>query len=135
MSAAKSRFITLVSFCFVGTIGFLMDTLVLYMLRNTLGLYYGRLISFSISVLCTWILNKKITFKTKQSGLSAKRELFFYGLLMLIGGAVNYSVFVVMTKFSIYVYQNPIIGVGLGSIAGMLVNLTSTRFFLFNKVI
>ncbi len=50
-------------FIFAGTIGFLVDTGVLYLVKAQCGLYWGRAISFLCAASVTWILNRSRTFQ------------------------------------------------------------------------
>jgi putative flippase GtrA len=121
----------ILTFGVVGSIGFVVDTAVLYLLKGHLGLFYGRLSSFVAAAFTTWLINRSWTFKEKRSTLSAKYEFLAYFLLMLIGGAVNYAVYaVIISKYPIAA-RYPIIGVAAGSIAGMFVNLVTSRTLLF----
>ncbi|EEP93573.1 hypothetical protein yaldo0001_40510 [Yersinia aldovae ATCC 35236] len=52
---------------------------------------------------------------------------------MLGGGVINYGLYSwLITAYKI-VLENPIIGIAAGSIAGMVVNLATSRFILFRK--
>lgn len=120
-------------FCFAlsGVFGFAADTFVLYILKDVLGLYLSRCVSFSCAVFVTWFFNKKITFKYRCSNCSASKEFVSYFGLMLIGGVVNYGVFVMtVSQFSLP-FQYPVIGVALGSLAGMMFNWATAKTFIF----
>ncbi|CNL80459.1 GtrA-like protein [Yersinia aldovae] len=116
-----------------GIIGFLVDTAVLYLLRGCWGPFIARGFSFFAAVLVTWLFNRAITFKKKRSGMNPQNEFFSYLLLMLGGGVINYGLYSwLITAYKI-VLENPIIGIAAGSIAGMVVNLATSRFILFRK--
>lgn len=119
------------AFGVVGTIGFIVDTSVLYLTKSHFGLFYGRATSFVCAAFTTWLINRAWTFKHKRSSLDAKSEFAVYFLLMLMGGAVNYSsYYFTVSKYPVAA-SHPIIGVAVGSIAGMFVNLMSSRMILF----
>ena len=115
----------------VGTIGFLIDVAVLHFLGGLIGLFYGRAVSFLAAVLVTWLLNRRWTFKHLRSGLASSREFAVYLVLMLVGGAVNYAVYVTLVVSYQLALQHPVIGVAAGSLAGMLINFLASRFILF----
>lgn len=115
----------------VGTIGFLVDVAVLYSLAGLIGLFYGRAVSFLAAVLATWVLNRRWTFKHRRSGLASSREFAIYLVLMLVGGAVNYAVYVGLVVSYQLALQHPVIGVAAGSLAGLLINFLASRFILF----
>ena len=117
-------------FGFVGIVGFLVDTGVLYLIKDLCGLYVARIFSFIAAVLTTWVLNRLITFKQDGSGLTKLNEFFAYFFLMLFGGVVNYLTFALLVANFDSVIRHPIVGVALGSIAGLMVNfLTANNLF------
>ena len=118
-------------FGLVGAIGFTVDTAVLYLVSESVGLYFGRLLSFMTSVLATWILNRNLTFADRRSDKPKYHELTIYFLLMTLGGLVNYSTYAILIHHNTLVHQQPVLGVAAGSLAGMLLNLFSARHFLF----
>lgn len=118
-------------FGLVGFIGFIVDSGVLYLLKSSLGLYYGRLFSFLSAVLTTWLLNRHLTFSQRASGLTLSQEFSRYLGLMLGGGVVNYLSYALLVYYVEFVARQPVWGVAVGSCAGMMVNYLSSRFFIF----
>jgi putative flippase GtrA len=114
-----------------GVIGFLVDTGVLYLLKSSLGLYYGRLFSFISAVFATWIVNRHLTFSHRASGLSLVNEFVRYFGMMLGGGIVNYVTYALLVYYLVFVARQPVWGVAAGSLAGMLVNYLLARVFVF----
>ena len=114
-----------------GVIGFAVDTVILYLLKDSFGLYLARLFSFLFAVAATWIFNRTITFRTQQSGHSKKMEFGIYLSLMMAGGTVNYATYAFLVAEYLTVASYPIIGIAVGSIAGMTINLVTSRFFLY----
>ncbi len=121
----------LVLFGLVGVIGFIVDAAILYLFKASLGLYYGRLLSFICAVLTTWVLNRHLTFSKRASGLSLTHEFSRYLGLMLGGGVVNYVSYALLVYFVEFVARQPVWGVAVGSVAGMMVNYLLARFFVF----
>jgi putative flippase GtrA len=121
----------LFSFGLVGTVGFLVDTLVLYCaVYCGSGLHFGRLASFMCAVTTTWKLNSRFTFARTRS----KRALSEWGRFVIsqLGGAsVNLGVYFTLIQTSPLVVAHPILGVASGSISGMCVNYTVARLFVF----
>ncbi|UXL11330.1 GtrA family protein [Enterobacter cloacae] len=120
-------------FAISGGFGFLVDTAVLYLLIGSLGPYIARGLSFLSAVLFTWLFNRSITFKGKRSNMKARSEFVSYLLLMLCGGAVNYGLYSWLMSSHGVVSEYPVIGVAAGSIAGMFVNLATSKLILFRK--
>ena len=120
-------------FAVSGTLGFLVDSLTLYLLKGALGLYLARAVSFLAAVFFTWLFNRSLTFRHQRSGYSWLSEFGVYLALMAAGGSVNYLVFSLLVFFLPVVHAEPIIGVAAGSIAGMFVNWVTSKYFLVRK--
>lgn len=121
----------IILFGFSGLVGFLVDAAVLYLLKDICGVYYGRICSFFCAVLCTWLINRHATFRDRRSGLSKVNELSRYAALMLGGGLVNYSIYALLVSQFDVLRDYLFIAVAAGSLAGMAVNLISSRFLLY----
>ena len=125
-------------FCMVGTVGFMVDVAVVYSLGDVLGWYLARVISFLVAASTTWILNRNFTFKPPsitspilpELPSGRLREYSKYMLSMLAGGGVNYGVYLAILHF-LPAPHAPLIGVALGSIAGLAVNFLSARTLVF----
>ena len=120
-------------FAISGTLGFLVDSLTLYLLKGALGLYLARAVSFLAAVFFTWLFNRSLTFRNQRSGYYRRSEFGVYLALMAVGGSVNYLIFSLLVFFIPLVHAEPIIGVAAGSIAGMFVNWVTSKYFLFRK--
>lgn len=122
----------LVLFGVAGAVGFVVDAGVLYLLKPFLGLYIGRLVSFVCAALTTWVINRRLTFNRRASGLTLRQEFMRYLGLMLGGGVVNYTSYALLVYFVDFVARQPVWGVAVGSCAGMLVNWLLARYFIFH---
>lgn len=118
-------------FLLVGTIGFCVDTAVLYLLKDSVGLYGGRVLSFTASVFATWVLNRNLTFSDRTSGKTKHHEFAIYFSLMMLGGLANYSAYALMIFHFKLANAQPVWAVAVGSLAGMGINLCSSRFLLY----
>lgn len=116
----------------VGGLGFIVDSAVLYLLKSVLGLYGARGVSFIVAVFATWLLNRSITFKERRYHYWYQ-EFAYYFLYMILGGLINIGVYMFLVTISTTINQYPIIGVAIGSIAGMVVNYLSSRFLIFKE--
>jgi putative flippase GtrA len=127
-------------FGLVGGIGFLVDTGVLYaMLASGLGPYGGRVVSFLAAATVTWILNRSFTFRRESppngvhSNTHPAGEWLAYLGLMVIGGLVNYGSYAAAVALFEPVHRFPVIGVALGSIAGMAINFWTSKTMVFER--
>jgi putative flippase GtrA len=127
-------------FATVGGIGFLIDAGVLYgMLTLGLDPYSGRVVSFLAAATATWILNRSFTFRRDSpsqgmySNTHPANEWLAYLGLMAIGGLVNYGSYAAAVAALEPVARHPVIGVALGSIAGMAINFWTSKTLVFER--
>lgn len=123
----------LLRFLLVGIVGFIVDAGLLQLLASTLGPYIARLISFTAAVITTWVFNRSFTFAERQSGLSLPRELGRYFSAMIAGGSVNYALYAALVFFVDFVAQQPVLGVVAGTLAGLSINFTLSKRWIFSE--
>jgi putative flippase GtrA len=115
----------------VGSLGFVVDTAVLYGgLALGLGLYAGRAVSYLAAATTTWALNRSWTFRDRKSGPALQQWATFV-LVCLVGFAFNYGTYVLMVTTLATAAQHPVLGVAAGSLAGMIGNFLLSRRFVF----
>lgn len=120
-------------FGIAGGIGFLVDVAVLYLVMAAgANFYLGRVVSFLCAVWATWQINRNFAFKPSAT-MSLWQEWWRYLFAMLGGGVVNY-LFSAMTVHTLPPGPLvPMLGVAVGSIAGMMVNFVSSKVFVFKQ--
>ncbi len=119
-------------FCVVGVIGLGVDIAVLTLAVKLLGTgpYLGRVLSYLAAATATWALNRRWTFAVaRATGLH--REWAHYLTLNAVGAAVNYAVYALGVLYLPLVREQLWLGVAAGSIAGMLLNYTAMRLWIF----
>ena len=128
---ARSEFLAgLLKFGTVGVFGFIIDSGVLYAgLAIGLDHYSARFLSFLAAVTATWLANRRITFD--QTSRPTFSEWLRYVVANLGGGIVNFAVYFLLTYQFAVVLQFPVIGVGIGSICGLVVNYALTKKIVF----
>ncbi len=115
----------------VGTIGFVVDTAVLYgAIALGSGLYLGRALSYVTAATATWALNRAWTFRGRGEG-SAQRQWALFLLVNLSGFVLNYGTYAALVTFVPLVAAHPVLGVAAGSIAGMFTNFALSRQIVF----
>lgn len=125
-------------FAAAGVAGLVADVALLYVaLALGLGFYAGRVVSFLGAVWVTWQINRRYTFHGERSG-SVWLEWWRYLLAMAGGGVLNYAVY----SLVVWLLRGwpplppvllPMLAVGSGSLAGMVLNFASAKFFVFQR--
>jgi len=121
-------------FSVVGTIGFVVDTLVLYLavFGMGLGLYSGRVVSYFAAATTTWYLNRHLTFSDADK-TQPRQEWLRFLLANAFGGLVNYAVYAVLISTSSLCESHPVIAVAAGSLMGLMLNFTISRKLVFTS--
>lgn len=115
----------------VGTIGFLVDSGVLYgMIWLGAGLYLGRAVSYVAAATATWALNRAWTFRGRGGG-PVHRQWALFVAVNLVGFALNYGTYAVLVATVPVVVAHPVLGVAAGSVAGMFTNFALSRRVVF----
>lgn len=119
----------------VGTIGFVVDVGALYALLavTDLGLYVSRIVSFLLAATTTWALNRTYTFAATADAPRLPQWVRFV-TVNAGGGAVNYGVYAALLLTFESLRGFPIIAVGAGAVAGLAVNFTASRRFVFRSI-
>jgi len=131
MNTPMSR--QLLRFGVAGVIGLLVDTGVLYALAPWLGWYGARVLSFLAAASTTWWINRRWAFAAAAPhapARSAWRQYGKYLLSMSLGGTVNYAVYAI-TLQSLTAPGTALVGVALGSCAGLVFNFSAARWVVF----
>lgn len=126
----NSRFLR---FAAVGGAGFLVDAGTLYVaIAAGAGPYLGRVLSYLAAATATWAMNRRFTFGTHRTPHPWKEWVRFLAA-NAVGGALNWSVYAALVASSTLVHANPVIGVAVGSIAGLIVNYALSHRLVFRK--
>ena len=122
-----------VRFGIVGAIGFVVDLAsLLFLLSFGIGPYAGRLFSYLLAATTTWFLNRAFTFGTRDKR-GRLLQWFRFVTVNLTGGAINYGVYSIVVSASSHERTGAAVGVALGSIAGLAINFTMSRWLVFRK--
>jgi putative flippase GtrA len=125
----------LTSFVIAGAIGFVVDAGILQLLSRVLGVevHLARLLSFLCSSATTWRINRRYTFDGRGAGGPQFTEWLRYLWSSAAGGLVNYGTFSAWIAMAGSGGLHPIIGVAVGSIAGMSVNYALYSHYVFRR--
>lgn len=127
----NSKFFT---FALIGVVGFVVDATVLYAVVHLLGLdlYSARVISYLFAATTTWALNRRYTFKDHHDPRLLRQWLRFLAVNS-VGGVINYAVYAISISVVPVVALYPVLGVALGSIAGLVANFNFSNLFVFRS--
>ncbi len=129
-SARIAILVQFLMFGTVGTLGFLVDTAVVYALRHSLGLYGAGMASYSVAATVTWVLNRIWTFRGQGSGRAHHQWARF--LAVNLGGFVlNRGTYAALVTFVPLCAAQPVYAVAAGAIAGMFLNFCLSRSMVF----
>jgi putative flippase GtrA len=118
-------------FALVGCAGFLVDAGVLNaVLLLGADRYTGRVASYLAAASFTWALNRNYTFR-EQRDTKLLREWGRFLAANAAGGLINWVTYAILVSASTTMFAHPVIGVAAGSAAGLLVNFTLSRRFVF----
>ncbi|MFD1109304.1 GtrA family protein [Pseudoroseomonas ludipueritiae] len=118
----------------VGTLGFLVDTAMLYAaLSLGTGLYLGRVISYVAAASTNWALNRAWTFRQADRSRRSRQWTMFL-LVNLLGFAINYGTYILLVTYWPVASRHPVVAVAAGAIAGLGGNFLLSRRFVFHTV-
>ena len=126
-----SRFLR---FAIVGALGFLVDAGVLALVLHSglAGFHAGRCLSFLAAASFTWALNRRFTFADRAASRGNRGAQWArYVAAMSAGAAVNYAVYALVLAWAGYTALVAPLAVAAGSIAGLGVNFSAARWFVF----
>lgn len=121
-------------FCIGGVIGFVVDAGVLRLLISAFAAnaYIARVFSFLCAATATWLFNRHQTFRgVRRYGLLG--EWARYLAAMTGGFVVNYGTYALLYTFVELVRTYPELGVAAGSVAGLVVNYASSRWWIYRR--
>jgi putative flippase GtrA len=116
----------------VGATGFTVDGLILYALVHGAGLNYfvGRLISFTVAVGVTWLLNRTWTFKVRRTD-GRLREAAVYFAVQCAGGAANIGVYTAAILIAPVLKDWLIVPLAMGSAVGLCLTYLGAKHLAF----
>jgi putative flippase GtrA len=117
-------------FACVGTVGFAVDGGILTSLMR-LGWepLPARLISFSVAVVITWLINKAWTFG--PTAPSARGGGMRYAGVQIIGALINLAIFTLLMAAFPVLRQVPWVPLAMAALVALVFNYLATRHLVF----
>lgn len=122
---------SLLWFCVAGVVGLAVDVAVLVGVREWLGPYAGRLVSFLAAATATWLLNRRLAFADRPAGVGLWGEYVRYLGLMAAGGLVNYGTYSALAWSLGQSALQLALFVAVGSLAGLAFNYLGASKWLY----
>ncbi|MDR3513656.1 MAG: GtrA family protein [Caulobacteraceae bacterium] len=121
-----------IRFGMVGVAGFTVDYLVLQAMVQVFGLnaFSGRLVSFSVAVATTWLLNRTFTFRHRTSH-GPMRQAMLYFAVQGAGGLANYSAYSAAIFAAPALAHMLAIPLAIGSAAGLCLTFVGSKHLAF----
>lgn len=118
----------------VGTVGFLVDALVLTiaLLAGT-GPWLGRVLSYLVAASATFGLNRAWTFRAADRSRPVAQDWGLFLLVNLLGFTCNYGTYAALIAGVPVVREFPVLGVAAGSLAGMAGNFLLSKRYVFKR--
>jgi len=125
---------SMLRFGMVGFAGFAIDRLLLQGAISILGMnaFTGRLLSFSLAVVATWLLNRSFTFRHDHHHAPLKQAMI-YVAVQVAGGILNVGVYEVAIWLLPALKAHLLIPLALGSAAGLCVTYAGSKRFAFRR--
>ncbi len=119
-----------VRFGIVGLAGLVVDTATVYGFRGYLGLYGAGLAAYAMAATVTWLLHRSWTFRGKGTG-PAHRQWAKCLLANLLGFVLNRGTYALVVTYIPLAAQQPVIATTAGAVAGIFVNFSVSRRYVF----
>lgn len=123
-----------IRFSIIGVIGFIVDASVLTLCYSTikLNVYLSRFFSFSLAVLVTWLLNRKITFCVAEGrGQSKKAEYINYNLVQACGALMNLTIFSLLVSVNDLLLEYPVVPLAIAAVIAMIFNFLALKRWVY----
>ena len=118
-------------FLIIGALAYVVDVSVFWLLAE--NFHYAsnsaRLTAFGVTILLTYVLNGRYTFRVTLQRASLVR----YVLVQLVGAVINLGVFWLAMKLNLGIL--PVICLTLGSLCGSVFNFIAMRIWVFSDTL
>jgi putative flippase GtrA len=115
----------------VGLIGFVVDTAVVYAVRNLVGLYVAGTLAYGVAVTTTWWLNRIWTFRGLGNIGPKHRQWMKFVVASMPGLSLNLGTYFALVASVPFCAVHPVIAIACGAVAGMTANYLLSRAVVF----
>ncbi len=121
-------------FCVVGGLGFIVDFSVLKAVVGVgMSPIGGRIVSFLVAVMATWLVNRAWTFRFHAGQQSLLKELSRYLAVQSVGFAANFGVYTSMVVGIAALQGRLLPPMIAGTAAGLFINYLGAKHLVFRR--
>jgi putative flippase GtrA len=121
----------LLAFGMVGTVGFFVNTAIVYLTRGLIGPYSAGVLAWLVAATATWWLNRIWTFRSAAVAGVIGQWLRFL-LANLVGFALYFVIYAGLIAFSAFCARAPVFAIAAGAGVSMAVNFILSRELVFS---
>ncbi len=114
----------------VGAIGMVVDTITVYSLRASLGLYGAGAVAYLTAATSNWALNRVWTFRGNHMGPVHHQWARFLAT-NAVGFVLNRGTYAALVTYVSACAAEPVYAIAAGSLAGMFLNFSLSRRLVF----
>ncbi len=128
--------LSILRFAIIGGVGFVVDSTVLALDTNWLGLdpFKGRVLSIFCAMICTWLGNRYFTFSDRRARGSVSAVFHEWSKFVaanIVGALVNYGVYATLLRFASPPFNNKYIALVAGVLVGLVFNFILSKKLVF----
>lgn len=122
-------------FALVGTAGFAVNELVLFVALHFAGLnkYQAWFPAFAVAVTFTWWGNRTVTFREQAAKRGIAREWLAFVVANSLGAGANLATYYLLVRYMSSPIGNPLLANMLGTLVGLVFNFTVSSRVVFRQ--
>ena len=118
-------------FGIVGTSGYVIGTVLVYLMTPPLGKYAAGAVSFLIAASVNWAIHRAWTFRGRGGDTALHRQWLTFLAANSLGFALNFATYAALRTWSPLCDAHPFLATAGGTAAGMGVNFVMSRQVVF----
>jgi len=119
-----------IAFGCVGAVGMVIDTITVYSLRQSLGLYGAGAVAYLTAATGNWALNSIWTFRGANAG-AARAQWMRFLMANAAGFVLNRGTYALLITFVPACAAEPFYAIFAGGVVGMFLNFSLSRSMVF----
>lgn len=121
-------------FVVAGVLGYIVDVSVTIGFSTMYNPYVSRIPAFIAAATATWLFNRSITFRDRQSKYQSILHEYLHYLTLMLGGLItNYFAYAFAMSF---LHDRPFaipLAIAIGALCGLCINYLTSKKFIFSQ--